>query len=704
MKSSPVKRAAAKSRRAETQAKKLVAKQTADAAGAIADAAVRVTDGLTGVSASTTDAVTRDSFFNSLLQLGGGTDNALSASSYGFNPITRIRTLLEWIHRGSWLGGVAVDLVADDMVKMGITFTGELDPDDIETLQKGLIDYGVWESISDTVKWSRLYGGALAPMLIDGQALDSPLRIKTIGKGQFKGMLSLDRWMVEPDLVRLVQDYGPYIGTPEYYRVTSDAPALNLKVIHYSRCLRLEGIRLPYWQRVMENLWGISVIERLYDRMVAFDAATQGAAQLVHKMHLRIYKVKGLREMASSNSIALQGLLSYLQLMRRQQSNEGITLMDAEDDYVPNQQTVNAGISDTLERLGEQLCGALQIPAVRLFGMSPGGLNSTGESDLRMYYDGIRQQQKRHLTVPLTQVIRVLAASLGIKLPPHWGFEFVPLWQMTEDQKAEIAAKDVETISKADERNLISQKTAMKELKQSSLFTGRFTNITDDDIESADESTKPPQAEEMLAGMQGVGGEEHGQLGSVPKALGTPMSPQSPRQSGKMRDHLNAADPIERGLAEDLNRYWKQTRVVRDAHMPISEYMGIPVVIDSPEGTARWPGGPAWPSDYGYIRGTESAEGKDEPADVFIGPHRDSKKAFVINHYTASGDFEEHKYFLGFTDIRQVAKIMEKAYVRPVREFREIPVDSLMSFLQHISPIDPLSSSNPPSEPPAAVH
>jgi len=45
-------------------------------------------------------ALTADSFQNFSLNLGLGTNNALSDSTYGFLPVTRDRTLLEWIYRG----------------------------------------------------------------------------------------------------------------------------------------------------------------------------------------------------------------------------------------------------------------------------------------------------------------------------------------------------------------------------------------------------------------------------------------------------------------------------------------------------------------------------------------------------------------------------------------------------------------------------
>src|ERR1700704_367416 len=89
---------------------------------------------------------TVDSFQNFTFNLGIGTDNPSSDATYGFNPITRNRTLLEWIHRGSWIGGVAVDLVGDDMTRAGVDFVSTMKPDSAEQLQSALMRLGIWES------------------------------------------------------------------------------------------------------------------------------------------------------------------------------------------------------------------------------------------------------------------------------------------------------------------------------------------------------------------------------------------------------------------------------------------------------------------------------------------------------------------------------------------------------------------------------
>lgn len=441
-------------------------------------------------------AATDDSFVNFAQKLGVGADNALTSGTYGYNPISRNRILLEWIHRGSWLGGVAVDLVADDMTRAGIDYKTELDPDDTERLDTMATGLGIWDAYNEGIRWGRLYGGCIVVMLVDGQDLKTPLRVETVDKNQFKGLLVLDRWMVQPSLEDLVTDFGPDLGNPKYYTVQSNAPALRGQVIHYTRLAsRFVGIQLPYQQRLTENLWGISVLERLYDRMLAFDSASTGAAQLVYKAYLRTLSIEGMREIAAAGGKALEGLVQYTEIMRRFQGMEGITLIDAKDTFEVQQHSAFSGLSDALNQFGQQLSGALQIPLVRLFGQSPAGLNSSGESDIRTYYDGIRQQQRKTMHTGVTTVYRLMAASLGIKLPDNFVLDFASLWQLQEKEKSEIATSTGSAVSKAYDDGIIGRQTALKELRQSSRITGIFTNITEEMIDQADDETSPPGGE-----------------------------------------------------------------------------------------------------------------------------------------------------------------------------------------------------------------
>jgi phage-related protein (TIGR01555 family) len=376
------------------------------------------------------------------------------------------------------------------MTRAGAEIMGELEPASLTKIETQATTLGIWNRVNETVKWARLYGGCIAVMLIDGQDTETPLRLNTIRKNQFRGLLVLDRWMVEPSLSDLVTELGPDIGKPKFYRVVASAPGLSQMKIHHSRCVRLEGIELPYWQRLMENMWGLSVIERLYDRMVAFDSASTGAAQLVYKSYMRTYKVSGMRELVAAGGDALKGLTAYVAFMRRFQSIEGITVIDANDDLATETHAAFGGLSDALAQFGQQLSGALQIPLVRLFGQSPSGF-STGETDLRNYYDTISQQQEKTLRVPLTRVYRAIAASEGIELPENFSLKFRSLWQLDDKTKAEIANSVSTAVSNVEGPGIIGRGTALKELKQSSEVTGIFTNISKEEIDEADNEGPP---------------------------------------------------------------------------------------------------------------------------------------------------------------------------------------------------------------------
>lgn len=444
----------------------------------------------------------KDSYQNFEARLGVGTDNQASAATYGFNPITRSRQQLEYMYRGSWIVGQAVDCVAEDMTRAGIDITSDVAPDAIDKVQAGFERHQVWQALNDTVKWGRLYGGALAIIMIDGQNMGTPLRPETVGKGQFRGLYPLDRWCLNPAYNSPVQELGPDMGLPSAYGVTVDAPVLGRQSVHYSRVIRVDGISLPYWQRLSEQGWGMSVIERLYDRLLAFDSTTQGAAQLVFKAHLRTVKVEKLREILAVGGAPEAALIKQFDMIRRFQSSEGLTLLDAADEFETHSYTFS-GLSDVLLQFAQQLSGALQIPLVRLFGQSPAGLNATGDSDIRTYYDLIAQQQEAKLRAGIEKLIKIIYRSdVGGDPPDDMSFTFNSLWQMSEVDKATIAANITSAVTTAEGSGLVSRAAALKELRQSADVTGVWSNVTDEEIQAAE--NEPPPMPELGLDLPGV--------------------------------------------------------------------------------------------------------------------------------------------------------------------------------------------------------
>ena len=242
-----------------------------------------------------------------------------------------------------------------------------------------------------------------------------------------------------------------------------------------------------------ENLWAESMVERVYDRLLAFDSTTEGIAQLVFKAYLRTLSVEKLREVIAAGGNAMNGIVQNVALIRRFQTNEGITLIDAKD-KMETHTFAFAGLDDILLRFAEQICGATESNMSRLFGQEPGGLNSTGDASLRNYYDGITKKQKTRLRRPLKTILALTSHStFGKPLPPGFNFNFNPLWQVTDKEKSEIAAADTTSITTAYTDGVVTRATALMELKQNSKTTGMWSNISDADIKDAE--SEPPLSE-----------------------------------------------------------------------------------------------------------------------------------------------------------------------------------------------------------------
>ncbi|MBP2155745.1 DUF1073 domain-containing protein [Erwinia rhapontici] len=440
---------------------------------------------------------TRDSYENFVARLGLNESNQSGASTYKNNWTSRNRLLVEQAYRSSWLVGAGVDAIPDDMTRKGITITSKLEDGRKKQLDNAWDEMGLWEAINDTLKWARLYGGAVGVILIDGQNYTKPLRVEAIQKDSFKGVMVMDRWMLNAMTEQRVKTLGPDFGMPEFYSVVTSATGIPPWKIHHSRLIRFDGIPLPYQQRLTENDWGMSVIERCFDRLLAFDSTTTGVAQLIYKAHLRTYSIKGLRNLLAmgKDNPAFKGLMSHMDMIRQYQSNEGMTIMDSDDKFEAHTYSY-AGLSDVLDQFGQQVSGAFGIPLVRLFGQSPAGF-STGDTDLSNYYDNVSTQQERKLRRPVRKLFEVLHMSMfASPLPDDFSFEFNELWQTPDSERAETANKVVDATVKAVDAGLMTEKAGAQHLQETARVTGIGSTISDEDIYNA--SDLPPPSEKDL--------------------------------------------------------------------------------------------------------------------------------------------------------------------------------------------------------------
>lgn len=483
-----------------------------------------------------------DAFSNVLARLGAGTPNLLEGTEYSLQRMSRDFNTLNALYRESWIVRRIIDVIPADMLKNWITITSGLDPDVEKRLSLTLRRTQLIDKIKRGMQWGRLYGGALGVMLVKHQGYDlsQPLQLDWIMPGDFAGLLIFDRWNGVNPSSELIEDISdPDYGFPKYYTVTDPAGGGSVK-IHHSRVVRFTGNTLPFWEEIAEMQWGASVVESIFDELRKRDNVSWNIAQLTFMANIRVLKMQDLGQLlAATDNESQAELLRTLEAQNMLLNNMGMQVMDAADGLETHQYTFG-GLADCYQQFIMDISGAAEIPVTRLFGRSPSGLNATGESDLQNYYDMIAEKQESYLRPILNKVLPPFIISTLGSLPDDFDFEFDPVAEPTDKERADLAKCGTDNVVAAYNAGLISQRTALKELKQQSERTGVWTNITDEDIERASDSVEPPG--EMGGMFGGMGGE----------AAGAVDSEESPQQ---------ARAPVRQGVGD---AEWEESEHPRD--------------------------------------------------------------------------------------------------------------------------------------------
>ena len=398
-----------------------------------------------------------------------GEDSPLmAAGTFHRSGLTAHTELLTTAYRENWIATRVIDMPAEDMTRAWYTLTAELPEDEIAELKRMEARHGVKREITDAIRWARLYGGALALMVIRGEEhrLDQPLDPEMLLPGCFQGLLVMDRAQGISPSIELEENLDdPDFGLPKYYLADLEGEAGGYVRIHHSRVLRFVSRELPRTEMIAENYWGASELEHLWDELQKRSATSANIAQLVFQANITTLKMENFGEdLAMASQEKKNRIMDMIASENRMRTSYGLQLL-SKGDSLENHPYSFSGLSDVYECFMMDMAGACEIPATKLFGRSPQGFQSTGESDLRNYYEMIAGLQERQLRPALEKLLPVMAVSCWGRLPEDLGFVFNPLSTESPDHIAELAERLSAPVIEAFQAGLITREEALAELK-----------------------------------------------------------------------------------------------------------------------------------------------------------------------------------------------------------------------------------------------
>ena len=408
-----------------------------------------------------------DGYSNAAAFLGENSP-LMASGTFLRSGLTANTQLLTTTYRECWLATRIIDTPAEDMTRSWYTLTGKFDPDDLADLKRLEAKHSVKQELTDAIRWARLYGGSLALMVIDGEGdrLDEPLDLSLLPPECFQGLLVLDQSMGISPSIELETDLNdPDYGLPMYYTIHVDDGETGTLTIHHSRLLRFNGRPLPRNEAVSENYWGASELEHIWDELQKRSATSANIAQLVFQANITTLKMSDFGDsVAMGTDDARKNLRNLIAEENRFRTSFGIQLLNKEDSY-ENHSYSFTGLNDIYESFMMDISGAAEIPASKLFGRSPQGFQSTGEAEMRNYYEMIAGLQERDLRPALERLLPVMAISCFGYLPEDLDFVFNPLATVTAEQAEELAGKLTDRVEKLYSAGLLTYEEARSELK-----------------------------------------------------------------------------------------------------------------------------------------------------------------------------------------------------------------------------------------------
>jgi len=503
-----------------------------------------------------TEAVSvQDAFSNPLFRLGYGSQSPLEATEYPLTRMTDNYALLNSLYRDNWVVQNVVGIIPDDMTKKWFAPAGAVGPEHLKELDRVQRVTALRERVNEGLRWGRLYGGAAGLIMIRGQEgmLGQPLELESIYPGTFQGLYILDRWQGVVPGMELVFEGGEPV--PAYYSIT-DARGNTVAKVHHSRLVRFTGRDLPFLERVAELYWGESEVEALYNDVVKHDNVAANMAALTFRANVDTMEVQNLDQLFSVTSGEQQRRFwNVMQAQSVMKSNFGMQLVNR-GDQIKNTQYTFTGLQEVYDSMCLDLSGASRIPVTKLFGRSPAGMNATGESDLRNYYDYVDTLREAKLRPILEKLLPVLAMSAWGAVPDGLDITFPPLWTPTAKEVAEIAKTKSEAIVSGYQAGLLNVDTAQRELKKLADETGMFDSISEEEIAAnAGKTYQDVTAlRDPLAGM-GYGGEVSAPFESIAQDAAVMDYPGQPREkNGRFSEGKMLTEGIKSGKIPLLDR------------------------------------------------------------------------------------------------------------------------------------------------------
>ena len=261
------------------------------------------------------------------------------------------------------------------------------------------------------------------------------------------------------------------------------------KRVHHSRMLTMTSRPLSDMLKPAYAFAGLSLVQMMKPYVDNWLRTRQAVSDMVNS-----YSILNLK---TDMSATLSGgdcseVYKRIELFVTDRDNRGLMTTDKDNEELENIAVPLSGLHELQEQAQEHLASVSRIPLSIYLQIVPTGLNATSDGETRNFYADVHSLQEENIRPGLDVIIKAIQLSLFGKIIDGMGFEFLPLWEMDDKDKAEMRKVDAEADVAYVTAGIISEEEVRERLSndETSLYHG--VDLTDPPPEIDDTTEEAP--------------------------------------------------------------------------------------------------------------------------------------------------------------------------------------------------------------------
>lgn len=267
-----------------------------------------------------------------------------------------------------------------------------------------------------------------------------------IRQGDIKGFRIIDPWVCYPGIYNSTNPLERDYFNPSTWYVQGIP-------VSATRVIRFVENELPDMIKPAYNFFGLSLSQKVLDAVSHFTRNRESASKLLEKISLVVLKTNMENILAGGADADLAARMKYF---AQSWNYDGVAAIDKETEELAIFNNGIGGVVDIVRQSMEYVAAMFNEPATKLWGISPAGMNATGESDMKNHYDNIASLQEQMFAPGLDKVIKLIQLNSFGNIDADISFQFTPLSDEADRMQAEVNKMKAETYAVYEEMGAIS--------------------------------------------------------------------------------------------------------------------------------------------------------------------------------------------------------------------------------------------------------